>query len=237
MAAGISAAGWIGIAAAGATLLSANAQANAASDAADAQVATSNADIAQRQQQFQSIQKMLQPYVDAGTSAIGKQGDLIGMGGSGAQQSAIQALQQSPYFQAMLKQGENSMMANASATGGLRGGNLQSALAQFSPSLLAQTIQQQYQNLGGIASLGQNAAAMTGNSGLATANGVGEAIKQQGASLAGAAMAGGRAQASMWNAPFTGYGLYRGLGGGNASTAEVPQSAVDAYNEIGNITF
>lgn len=237
MSAGISAAGWVGIAAVGASLLSANAQANAASDAADAQAQASNADIAQRQRQFDAVQAILHPYVQAGTSALGKQQDLIGVNGAQPQQAAITELQNSPYFQAMLKQGENSILANASATGGLRGGNTQAALAQFSPSLLAQTIQQQYQNLGGIASLGQNAAAMTGNSGLATANGVGEALKQQGASLAGAAMAGGRAQASMWNAPFTGYGLYRGLGGGNASTAEVPQSAVDAYNEIGNITF
>lgn len=213
MAAGISAAGWVAIGATGASLYGASQQANAASDAADAQVAASNADIAQRQKQFDAVQAILHPYVEAGNAALTKQQDLIGSNGSGPQQAAISALQQSPYFTAMLKQGENSLMANASATGGLRGGNLQSALAQFSPTLLAQVINDQYAKLGGLTSLGQNAAAGVGNAGMTTANGVSAALQQQGAAIAGGDLAQGKAQAQMWNAPFQALGTYYGMGG------------------------
>jgi hypothetical protein len=190
-----------------------NAQADAAENASNAQVSASNADIAQRNKQFEAVQALLKPYVDAGTPAIGKQGDLIGVNGAGPQQAAITALQQSPYFTSMLKQGENSILANASATGGLRGGNTQAALAQFSPNLLAQTIQQQYQNLGGLTSIGQNAAAGVGNAGMANANGISAALQQQGAAQAGNALAQGKAEASMWNLPGQALGAYFGAGG------------------------
>jgi len=189
------------------------AQAGAASDAADAQIAASNADIAQRQKQFEAVQALLKPYVDTGTSAIGKQGDLVGLNGTDKQQAAIEALKNSPYYTSMLKTGETSILANASATGGLRGGNTQAALAQFSPSLLAQTIQQQYSNLGGLTSIGQNAAAMTGNAGMTTANGVSAALQQQGAAIAGNELAQGKAQAAMWNLPGQALSQYFGMGG------------------------
>ncbi|WP_449405980.1 hypothetical protein [Massilia phosphatilytica] len=37
-----------------------------------------------------------------------------------------------PRFQALQQQGNDAILANASATGGLRGGNVQGALGQFS---------------------------------------------------------------------------------------------------------
>lgn len=193
--------------------MSSQAQANAASDASDAQVAASNADIAQRNRQFEAVQKLLQPYVSAGTSALGKQGDLVGVNGVAPQQAAIDALRTSPQFTSMLKQGENSILANASATGGLRGGNTQAALAQFSPTLLSQLINDQYSKLGGLTSIGQNAAAGVGNAGMTTANGVSAALQQQGAAIAGGDLAAGKAQAAMWNLPGQALGTYFGMGG------------------------
>lgn len=213
MAAGISAAAWVAIGATALTAYGSSQQAGAAADASDAQVASSNADIAQRQRQFEAVQKLLQPYVDAGTGALGKQQDLIGIKGAGPQQAAITALQQSPQYTSMLKAGENSILSNASATGGLRGGNTQAALAQFSPSLLAQVINDQYSKLGGLTSIGQNAAAGVGNAGMTTANGVGAALQQQGAAIAGGDLAAGKAQAAMWNAPFQALGAYYGMKG------------------------
>jgi len=208
---------WGFVAVGGATLvggyMASQATKSAASDASDAQVAASNADIAQRQKQFEAVQALLKPYVDTGTSALGKQGDLTGINGNTAQQQAIDALKSSPYFTSMLKTGEDSILANASATGGLRGGNTQAALAQFSPSLLAQTIQQQYQNLGGLTSVGQNAAAGVGNAGMTTANGVGAALQQQGAAIAGGELAQGKANAALWNLPGQALGAFFGAGG------------------------
>lgn len=208
---------WGAVAVAGAAVvggyMASQSQADAASSAADAQSQASSADIAQRNKQFEEVKSLLQPYVNAGNGALGAQQNLIGLGGADAQQQAIAQLQKSPYFTSMLKQGENSILANASATGGLRGGNTQAALAQFSPNLLAQTIQQQYQNLGGLTSIGQNAAAGVGNAGMANANGVSAALQQQGAAIAGGDLAAGRAQAQMWNLPSQAIGAYYGAGG------------------------
>ena len=52
--------------------------------------------------------------------------------------------------------------------------------AQFRPALLSQLIAEQYNRLGGLSSLGQNAAAGVGNAGLSTANGIGGALQQAG---------------------------------------------------------
>jgi hypothetical protein len=204
-------------AAAGASLFggvdSANASADAANAAAGAQTAASQAAIAEQKRQFDAIRALLQPYVDTGSGSLSAQRDLIGLGSPGAQQSAIQAIQQGPQFQSLLAQGENSILQNASATGGLRGGNTQAALAQFSPALLSQLISQQYDRLGGLSSIGQNAAAGVGNAGMSSATSIGNLLQQQGAAQAGGLLAQGRASAAIPAALASGLGIYTGLGG------------------------
>lgn len=194
-------------------VISSGAQEDAASAAAGAQSAASEAGIAEQRRQFNMTRDLLAPYAQAGVGALGAQQNLLGLSGPGAQQAAIQALQSSPQFTAMLQQGESSILQNASATGGLRGGNIQAALAQFSPQLLAQTINQQYSNLGGLTALGQNAAAGTGNAGMQSANQISQLLQQQGAAQAGGALAEGRAQAGMINSITGALGTYTGLGG------------------------
>lgn len=194
-------------------IYSSSQQANAAESASNAQVASTAAGIAQQDKQFETIRQLLSPYVQAGTGALGAQQNLIGLGGSDAQSAAIKALQESPQFTAQLAQGENSILQNASATGGLRGGNTQAALAQFSPQLLANTINNQYSKLGGLTSLGQNAAAGVGNAGMQTGNNISQLLQQQGAAQAGGALAQGQAQAGYANAITGALGTYVGLGG------------------------
>ena len=210
---------WIAVAVAGAGLvggvLSSNAQRDAADTAAGAQSAASASEIAARQAQFDAIQKLLAPYNEAGVKALGAQGDLAGINGQQAQRDAILGIQNSPEFVAMQQQGNEAILQNASATGGLRGGNTQAALAQFQPQLLAQLIQQQYSRLGGLTSVGQNAAAGVGNAGMNTVNGISGALQQQGAAAAGAALAGGRADAGLWGSVGNSVGLFAGLGGFN----------------------
>lgn len=208
---------WGAVAIAGATLVggiySANQQGKAADRAAGIQADSAQAGIAQQNKQFEAIQALLKPYVDGGTDALGAQKNLIGLGGPAAQQQAIDALKGSPQFTSLLAQGENSILANASATGGLRGGNTQGALAQFSPQLLAQVINDQYGKLGGMVSLGQNAAAGVGNAGITTGNNISNLLQQQGAALAGGAIAQGKTQAGYANAITGAIGSYFGAGG------------------------
>lgn len=115
----------------------------------------------------------------------GARRDISQFGGQDAQQAAINRLEQSPIFQSLARQGEEAILQNASATGGLRGGNTQGALARFRPALLNQFIEQQYGRMAGLASIGQNAAAGVGNAGMATGNNISNAL-----------MASGQAQAA-----------------------------------------
>lgn len=230
---------WGLVAVAGATLVgsvvNANSQKKAASQAASAQNASAQAGIDETARQFDigtdeqrkrfdQLQALLSPYVNAGNGALTGQQDLLGLNGTGAQQGAINGIQGSPQFGALAQQGEDAILANASATGGLRGGNVQGALAQFRPQLLSQLIDQQYQRLGGLTSLGQNAAAFTGNSGVQTGQGIAGLganagtqiaglLGQQGAAQAGAALADGRANTQMVNGVTGAFGNFVGGGG------------------------
>lgn len=167
------------------SIYSSNKSAKAAGKAADAQSEASEAGIAEQRRQYDETVKLLSPYTNAGTGALSAQQSLLGLNGPGAQFEAINAIEASPYFRAASAEGESAILQNASATGGLRGGNTQGALAQFRPQLLNQLVQQQYQNLGGLTSLGQNSAAQQGNQGMQSANNIGALLAQQGQARAG----------------------------------------------------
>ncbi|NBW08270.1 MAG: tail fiber domain-containing protein [Caulobacteraceae bacterium] len=167
------------------SLTGANQQAKAVGQASDAQVQAAQLGVDETRRQFDALQQLLAPYVQGGLKGLGGQLDLLGLNGNGAQQNAITALQQSPQFTSALQQGENSILQNASATGGLRGGNTQAALAQFSPALLSATLNDQYAKLGGLTELGQNSAAGVGKAGLQTGSQVAQLLQQQGSAQAG----------------------------------------------------
>lgn len=143
--------------------------------------------------------------------ALQGQQDLLGLNGVQAQQTAITNIENSPYFSGLVKQGEKAILQNASATGGLRGGNTQAALAQFRPNMLAAAIDQQYQRLGGLTSIGQNAAAGVGNAGLTTGNNVAGLLQQSGAATAGGYLASGRAIQQGLNGITNAFGTYQGM--------------------------
>jgi hypothetical protein len=175
-------------------------QASAAKNAADAQERAGQAAIAANTDQFTQMKAMVQPYADAGYDSLKAQLDLIGQNGPEAQQAAINNIQNDPNALALAKQGEQGILANASATGGLRGGDIQAALAQFRPQLLQSMINDRYSKLQGITQLGQAAAAQQASASLSngqqTANlltGIGNA---QAAGLIGA----GAANAAGYNA-------------------------------------
>lgn len=226
----------VGIATAVAGMAQADAQRSAGNKAADAQSRSSEAGIAEQSREFDAITKMLSPYNDAATGQNGSlraQQDLLGLNGADAQQKAIDALQNSPQFDALAKQGEAGILANASATGGLRGGNVQAALGQFRPALLNQLVNQQYERLGGLTSIGQNAAAMQGNAGMHSADAITQLLQSQGAARAGAALSGGAANAGMFGSigqglgAYMGYGGRFGFGGGSGFTGDPGHTSVD----------
>lgn len=210
---------WVAVAVAGGTLvggyMTSNAQKDAAQTGAAAQTQAAQLGIDEQRRQFDAVQSLLKPYVNGGTSAMAGQQDLLGLNGMQAQQSAIGGIQNSPMFGAMAKQGEDAILQNASATGGLRGGNVQGALSQFRPSLLSSLIDQQYQRLGGLTQMGQASAAGVGAAGMQTGSAVSQLMGQQGAATAGAALASGRADSQFINSATGALGQFVGSGGVN----------------------
>lgn len=209
--------------------VSANAQKKAAQGATNAQVAASQNDIQERARQFDAARELMAPFVEGGTEAFGAQQNLIGLGGRQAQQQAIAGIESSPMFASLMRQGEGAILQNASATGGLRGGNTQSALMQFRPDLLASLINDQYAKLGGMSSIGQNAAAFTGNAGMQTGAGIGQAYQNIGAAQAGGAMARGQATAGLANTVAGSIGTFGGLGGFGAGNTANFQKMFGAF--------
>lgn len=163
----------------------------AAAAAAGTQAAAAQAGIDEQRRQFDKLVELMSPYVTAGTGAMAEQQALIGLKGQEAQAAAVAQQEQSPIFQALTQQGENAILQNASATGGLRGGNVQAALSQFRPQVLNSLIEQQYNRLGGFTRTGQAAAAGQAEQGMASADSISNLLANQGAATAGGQIAKG----------------------------------------------
>jgi hypothetical protein len=200
-------------------VLSSNAQRSAASTASRAQQQAADQSIAEQRRQFDAVQQLMAPYVQSGTTALSRYNALTGLSGEEAQQSMIQQISSGAEYGALVRAGEEGILQSASATGGLRGGNTQSALARFRPEILSSLIRDEYSRLGGMVSMGQNAAAGVGNAGMQLGQNISNQYGQIGQAQAGAALARGQATANMWGNIAGSVGLAAGLGGfGNRPT-------------------
>jgi hypothetical protein len=188
----------------------------AAERAGATQAAAAGAGIEEQRRQFDKLVELMSPYVTAGTEALGglrpfqeagqqafqQQQAIAGLLGPEAQRLALQQIESSPLLQAQIKRGEESLLQRASATGGLRGGNIQAALSQFSPQMLQQEVEQQFGRLGGFAGTGlgitenlygRGQAAATGQaaSGITSASNIANLLSNQGQAIAGGQVARG----------------------------------------------
>ena len=185
---------------------------------------SSQAAIDEQRRQFDAVQKILQPFVAAGGGALGayapyqaagagalptlqqfaaggvpafeQQQALAGLRGPEAERAAIERISGGEQFKALEQQGRQSLLSSASATGGLRGGNLQGALAQFSPALLSNLIEKQYGRLGGLAATGGTVAQNLATAGMGA---TGELARIGQASAAGVGSAGTAAGTNIGN--------------------------------------
>lgn len=180
-----------------------------AEDAAAAQERSSEAGIKEQRRQFDAIVELLSPYVQAGAGfeeldeegnvigftpgSLQSQQALLGLLGPEAQQEAIAGIEGSPQFSSLIRSGEEAILQNASATGGLRGGNVQRALSQYRPEVLSQLIESQFNKLGTITNLGQASAAGQANAAQTTGSNVANLLSQIGQAQAGGALAQGQA--------------------------------------------
>lgn len=161
---------------AGASLGSAFSTDKAAKEAARAQENAANQSTALQREQFEYIQKIMAPYQQAGTEALPALSAFI-KNPNADFSFDYQAATQSPEYQALQGQAEQTIARNAAATGGLRSGNANAAFASISPQVLQQLRQNamqqyelnqgnrvnQYNMLMGQAGLGTGAANQVGN--------------------------------------------------------------------------
>tara|TARA_R110002126_G_scaffold120171_3_gene261291 strand:- start:896 stop:1498 length:603 start_codon:yes stop_codon:yes gene_type:complete len=184
----------------------------AAKEASKAQQKGTEAGMEEQRRQFDALQALMQPYVKSGTGALQGQNDLLGLNGFGSQQSAIGNIENSPFFQSQYQNAENALLQNASATGGLRGGNMQEALADNRSNMLFGNVQQQLQNLSGVASNGQSAAAGLGGQGLQFGQNIAQGYNDIGQAQGGYQLAKGQIYTGLYNNALK--GAAAAMGGG-----------------------
>lgn len=209
----------------------ARSQRSASRRATEAQERAAEASLEEQRRQFDVVQELFQPYVQAGTGSLAEQMRLIGLGGEEAQQEAITAIQAGPEYQELIRSGEQAILQNAAATGGLRGGNVQRSLAQFRPQVLSNLINQQYQRLGGISQLGQASAARQAAQGSAISGGIAQTQADLGAALAQGQLAQGQATANMWGNIAGGFGQAAGMFVGHNTFGGSQRPMSDAAKE------
>ncbi len=191
----------------GGSLIAGSAAKKANKQAIAAQEAANNAAIAEQRRQFDITQQNTMPWLQAGQSALTQQGNLVGLNGNDTQQAAIDQVMAGPLYQSMYRNGQNTILANASATGGLRGGNTQRSLADFGSDTLTQAILAQLSNLGGISGAGQAASNTLGQLGQNSANNISGILHNTGTAQGSGALLNGAITGG------TTSGVLSGLGG------------------------
>jgi len=197
----------------GSQLIGSSMQADAAGEAAGIQAGAAREGVAEQRRQFDALLALLKPYTEAGLPALEQQQAFLGLRGPEAERAAIERISGGERFQELTRQGEEALLQRASATGGLRGGNIQGALAQFRPQVLNSLIEEQYGRLGGMTTLGQRSAAGVGAAGMETGTNVANLLGQAGAAEAGGVLGEAKAYGQLFNLPAQMLGFQYGAGG------------------------
>lgn len=179
-------------------MLGAGAEKKAVNKATQAQVDAYNKGIAEEQRQYDTTRSDFMPYLNAGTAALPKINDLLGLNGPDAANAAIQALKASPQFTSLYDTGREAVLANGAATGGLRGSNTDASLYDLGTGTLSSVIGDQLSRLGGLASLGEGATNSVAGFGQNTSDAVTKLLSSIGSAQASGALAKGGLTANMW---------------------------------------
>jgi hypothetical protein len=179
-------------------IIGGNSQKKASQKAMQAQVDAANRGIDIQQKQYETTRSDYMPYTLAGTKAIGEYGNLLGSNGADAQATAVQGLEDSPFFQQNLADANENLLQTASATGGVRGGNTAGAIGQLSPQLLQQYYQQAMSGYGNLAQLGLGATGSVASAGAINAGAATDLNGQIGKFRAGNFLTKGGINAANW---------------------------------------
>lgn len=185
----------------------------AAKSASKTQAQAAYAGIEEQRRQFEEIKTLLQPFIQTGEGGLDQMAALVGLGTPQSEANAISRIEGGAEYGTLVREGENAILQNASATGGLRGGNTQAALAQFRPEVLSSLINQRYSRLGGLASLGQASAAGQAAQGQQMATNNANLMQQAGAARAGGQLAQGQMYQNVLGTLGQGAGIFGRMAG------------------------
>ena len=172
---------WGFVAVAGASLIGGAMGSSASKDASRQQQAGTLAGIESQERMFDKSLSLQQPYREAGYGALEslqQQADPAGRA------ELLNQYYQGGEYQALSGQVEEQQLRNAAATGGLRGGGNQAALATIAPQLGQQYLSGLNQRQTGIANMGMGAAAQGAGQAMQLGGNI-SALQQQ-AAMAGA---------------------------------------------------
>lgn len=202
--------GWTAGAIVGGSLISGYLGSNATQSAANTQAQSAGQATALQGQEFNTLQNNMQPYMQAGSAALPRLQQAAGSTAQGYNPSFSYNPSQDPYYQFQLQQGTQNILNQSTAMGGgLDSGNTLQSLMQYGQGLAGQSYQQefnnwlsqnsqalgaqgqQYQQLYGLAGMGQNAAAGVGQGAIQTGQLMGNNITGAGNAQAAAQIAQG----------------------------------------------
>jgi len=178
---------------------------DAAIQAAEIQAGAATEGIAEQRRQFDLTRGDLQPFQNAGVSALQQQQDLL---------NNPENFKDSPGQRFLRQRAERSLLRNSAAIGGLGGGNVRNELQEQAIGMAAQDYNNQFSRLGQVAGQGQNTAVQLGQFGQNKAAQIGQLGAQSAAARASGILGAQQQQAQqrgqIFNAAGTALGAFLG---------------------------
>lgn len=142
-------------------------------DAGEAGARATERGIAEQRRQFNQTRSDLLPFIQAGQEGLDPLLSLIGVRGPEAEKQALGDFIESPGQAFLRKRGERTLLRNASATGGLDGGNILKALSEFGIGTAAQQLGERKDRLSALTGVGSTVGTNLGGIGSASAANIG----------------------------------------------------------------
>ncbi len=148
-------------------------------------------------QAFEGAEQRVQPFQDVGQAALGSRAALAGLGGIEGQQQAFEQIGPESAGQRFIRDRQRrARERNASARGGIGGGNIIRARAEQEAGFAIQDIENQRRELSQLSGGGLTAGAFLGSAGLQTAGTVGDLTQAEAQARASGILGAQEAKAS-----------------------------------------
>lgn len=217
---------------AGASAISSSNASSAAKKGADAQAAAANRAADLQHAQYLQTREDYAPWRTAGTAAVGKQADIMGLNGQGPQDNAFASFRTDPGYGFTRDEAIKGVDRSAAARGLLTSGRTIKAIQDRASSLADQSFGNWFNRFGVIAGNGQTATGNTAQAGATAAANQGDALMAGGAARASgyarsadAWSSGMNGVASSVNSGLNNYFAINGIGGPIQPVASTPMNS------------